>query len=176
MLPGFYWLIDGEIAGCSRPGVTQPSGRGAYRPDDGSSQARADPDDALERDLAWLRRQGIRALLSLTETPLRQEAVARHGLATLHLPVPDLHAPAPAQFTRALGFIDGQRALGRPVVVHCLAGQGRTGSILAAYRIRGGATPEEALRELRAICPGAVDNAEQEQALHAFARRRDWIV
>lgn len=175
MLPGFYWLIDGAIAGCSRPGVTETPGRRSWQ-DDGPGQAQADAGDALEQDLMWLRRQGIRAVLTLTETPLAEEAVARHELAALHLPVPDLHAPAPDQFTRALGFIDLQRALGRAVVVHCLVGQGRTGTILAAYRIRGGASPEEALRELRVLCPGAVGSSEQEQALHAFARRRDWIV
>ena len=175
MLPGFYWLIDGAIAGCSRPGVTETPGQRSRR-DDGDDRGEVDPGEALDRDLTWLRRQGIGAVLSLTETPLAEGAVARYDLAALHLPVPDLHAPAPEQFTRALGFIDLQRALGRAVVVHCLVGQGRTGTILAAYRIRGGATPEEALRELRAICPGAVGSSEQEQALHAFAHRRDWIV
>ena len=64
----------------------------------------------------------------------------------------------------------------RRVAVHCLMGQGRTGSILAAYLIRAGATPEDALARLRAVCPGAVENPTQERALQEFARRRDWII
>lgn len=164
---GFYWLIEGALAGCPRPG------RGG-RANDGAP-ARRDA-VALDEDLGWLRERGIRALLSLTETPLDAGALARHGFATLHLPVDDLHAPTPAQLHYALAFIDAQRALDRAVAVHCLVGQGRTGTVLAAHRIRAGSTPEAALAELRALSPGAIGSPAQEAALHAFARRRDWIL
>jgi len=172
VIRGFYWLIEDELAGCSRPGGRGPGrgGPGGYETPDGTALT------ALDQDLAWLRAQGIRAVLSLTETPLDEASVARHGLAALHLPVPDMHAPTPDQLMRALGFIDRQRADGLAVVVHCLVGQGRTGTILAAYRIRAGATPEEALRQVRAVCPGAVESVVQQEALRRFAARRDWIV
>lgn len=157
---GFYWLIEGVLAGCGRPGRF------------GTRDAPASLDD----DLAWLRAQGIGAVLSLTETPLTAGTLDRHGLIELHLPVDDLRAPTPWQLDAALDFIDGQRARGRSVAVHCLMGQGRTGTVLAAYLIRGGLGAEEALRELRAACPGAVAAAEQEEALRAFAARRDWLL
>jgi atypical dual specificity phosphatase len=146
----FYWLVDGELAGCSRPD--------------------------LSSDLAWLHEQGISALLTLTEKPLDADMLSTHGLQALHLPVQDLTPPTPEQFLAALEFIDLQRTQGHAIAVHCLMGQGRTGSILAAYLIRNGISPEEALRELRRICPGAVENPSQEHALAAFASRRDWIV
>jgi atypical dual specificity phosphatase len=149
-LQRFYWLVEGELAGCSRP--------------------------ALSSDLDWLHEQGITALLSLTETPLDEAMLGAHGLQSLHLPVPDLTPPTPEQFLDALEFIDLQRAQGHAVAVHCLMGQGRTGSILAAYLIRNGISSEEALRELRRICPGAVENPAQEHALAAFASRKDWIL
>jgi atypical dual specificity phosphatase len=170
MVPGFYWLIEDELAGCACPGGGQAHGRSARE------AATGEWPNALARDLAWLRRQGIGAVLSLTETPLPTEVVARQGFTLLHLPVPDLQAPTPDQFLRALAFIDRQRAQERAVVVHCLVGQGRTGTVLAAHRIRAGATPQEALRTVRALCPGAVGSPEQEQALYAFAARRDWIL
>jgi atypical dual specificity phosphatase len=85
-------------------------------------------------------------------------------------------APAPEQFDRALRFIDWQRVRGKRVVVHCKMGQGRTGVILAAYLVRLGITPAQALARVRAVCPGAVENREQEHALDAFAIRRDWII
>src|SRR5579859_2138005 len=130
----------------------------------------------LAGDLNWLHERGIRAVLSLTETPLAEGALARHGLAGLHIPVNDLTAPAPEQLDHALTFIDQHVRAGGAVAVHCLMGQGRTGTVLAAYRIRAGRAVPDALAELRAICPGAVSSPEQERALHAFARRRDWIV
>ncbi len=163
---GFYWLIEGALAGSGRPGGWR---RGAAA-DDPALLA------ALDADLAALRHRGIEAVLTLTETPLAEGALERHGLAGLHLPIDDLHAPTPEQFLQGLAFIDRQRALGRTVVVHCLVGQGRTGSILAAYLIRGGLHAPAALRQLRAVCPGAVENRDQEQALADFAARRDWLV
>lgn len=157
----FYWLIPEMLAGCSRPG-----GRRRWW----------GRDSALEEDLASLRAQGVGAVLTLTEEPLPADALARHGLDSLHLPIVDLQPPTPAQFREGLAFIDRARAAGQAVAVHCLAGQGRTGSILAAYLIRDGMSAEAALAELRAACPGAVENAAQEAALADFSARREWLV
>jgi atypical dual specificity phosphatase len=159
---GFYWLIDGVLAGCARPG-----NRGGRHPAGAA---------ALDDDLAWLRAQGVGALLSLTEEPLPNGAATRHGLDELHLPVNDLTAPAPAQLEQALAFIDRHAAQGQAVAVHCLMGQGRTGTVLAAYLIRGGHTAEAALAEVRACCPGAVGSSAQERALERWARERPWVI
>ncbi|MEA2526095.1 MAG: hypothetical protein QOF73_3322 [Thermomicrobiales bacterium] len=160
-MDGFYWLIPNCLAGCERPGR-----RGRI----------AGPVEMLDADLGWLRQQGIAAVLSLTETSLDEEALVRHGFDWLHLPVDDLTPPTPEQILASLVFIDRHRAHGRPVAVHCLMGQGRTGTVLAAYLIRGGLRPDLALAELRAICPGAVGDPRQEAALDEFAIRRDWLV
>jgi atypical dual specificity phosphatase len=115
-------------------------------------------------------------VLSLTETPLDTAALERYELESLHVPIDDMTAPVPEQFDSALRFIDWQRVRGQRVVVHCKMGQGRTGVILAAYLVRLGVTPAQALARVRAVCPGAVENREQEHALDAFASRRDWII
>ena len=94
---GFYWLIEGALAGSSRPGQ-----RERRRAVAGGEQDRAGATDALDADLAWLREQGIGAVLSLTETPLEAGALERHGLVGLHLPVDDLHPPTPAQLEQAI--------------------------------------------------------------------------
>jgi atypical dual specificity phosphatase len=164
MLQRFFWLIEGELAGSSCPGIAQPGQRGPMSSDE------------LSADLSWLRGQGIGAVLTLTEAPLLEAVVNRHGLAMLHLPVPDLHPPSTDELLRALNYIDRQRLHGRPVVVHCLMGQGRTGTVLAAYWIRGGKHPDLALQELRVLCPGAVGSPSQEEALRRFAARRDWML
>lgn len=155
----FYWVIQDQLAGCSLPGG---NGRGITT--------------TLADDLAFLRQKGIRALLSLTESPLPGAALATSDLAVLHLPVPDLHAPTPDQLAQAIAFIDRQCARSAPTAVHCLMGQGRTGTVLAAYLIRNGLTAEEALAEIRMRCDGAISAAEQAEALRVFARQRAWVV
>ncbi len=157
---GFYWLVPNVLAGCSRPG-----GRPGQNVD--STQ--------LEQDLLWLRGQEIGAILTLTETGLDLAAIERHGFANLHIPIVDMTAPTSEQIAESLSFIDQQAAMGRRVVVHCLVGQGRTGTILAAYLIRTGLSPERAISDLRIVCPHAVENSLQESALARFAEQRAWI-
>jgi atypical dual specificity phosphatase len=152
----FYWVIENVLAGCSRPG--------------------AGPDGDVDRDLAALRGHGVDALLTLTETALPWEALERHGIRGLHLPVDDFQAPTTAQMLDALAFLDEARATGSPVAVHCLAGQGRTGTVLAAYLIRGGLSSEQAIAEVRAICPGAIEASPQTAALADWAAERPWLI
>lgn len=151
----FYWVIRNVMAGCSRPGA----GGGN-----------------VDRDLETLRGHGIGALLTLTETAIAEGALERHGLVGLHLPVDDFHAPTTAQMLDALAFLDNARATGTPVAVHCLAGQGRTGTVLAAYLIRGGLSAEEAIAEVRGTCPGAIEAPPQTEALTRWAAERPWLI
>jgi atypical dual specificity phosphatase len=151
----FYWLIEGSLAGCSRPGAW------------GSN---------IDRDLAELKTNGIGAILSLTEQPLDRAALARHGIDALHIPVDDFHAPTTSQMLSALSFIDEAIAANQAVAVHCLAGQGRTGAILAAYLLRGGQSATDVIETLRAICPGAIESPPQVQALHDWAIERPWMI
>lgn len=151
----FYWIVENVIAGCSRPGA----GGGN-----------------VDRDLELLREHGIGALLTLTERPLSPGVLDRHGMAGLHLPVDDFHAPTTAQMLDALAFLDQARSSRTPVAVHCLAGQGRTGTVLAAYLIRGGISAADAIAEVRAVCPGAIESPPQTAALDAWAAHRPWMI
>lgn len=158
---GFYWLIPRVLAGSGRPG-----GRPGL----------ANERHQLAADLDWLRAQEIGAILSLTEESPDIGAILERNFAHLHIPVADMTPPTPDQLLEALEFIDRQSSNSRPVLVHCLVGQGRTGTVLAAHLIRSGLPPERAIAELRMVCPHAVENERQEQALSDFATRRDWIL
>lgn len=151
----FYWMIDGQLAGCSRPGAHGQS---------------------VASDLAALRAYGIASVLSLTETPVLAHEIEAAGLDALHLPVDDFQAPTTRQLLRALAFIDSSLAENMPVAVHCLAGQGRTGTILAAWLLRSGLSADDAIAEIRALAPGAIESTPQVAALRQWAGERPWLV
>ena len=58
------------------------------------------------------------------------------------------------------------------VAVHCLAGRGRTGTVLAAYFVHRGLPAREAIQKVRDLRPGSIEVPEQEDAIRAFERSR----
>lgn len=64
----------------------------------------------------------------------------------LHAPIKDYHLADPATVDRVVSFLREADRADEPTVVHCAAGLGRTGQLLAAWLVRGrGYDPEEAL-------------------------------
>ncbi len=52
---------------------------------------------------------------------------------------------------------------GQDIVIHCKGGLGRTGTIAARLLIEFGLNPDEAIKEVRASRPGAIETSSQEQ-------------
>lgn len=97
--------------------------------------------------------------------------MAPFNFEVLHMPVPDRHAPTPEQIDAYTAFLDEKLSAGRSVLVHCLGGYGRTGTMLVCYLIHCGAKADEALAEMRRVRPGSVDTEEQEAAVFAYEER-----
>jgi len=144
----FSWLIENELAGMSHPGH--------------------DPDAMAE---LW--DKGIRAIVTLSDDPLPRCLVEEHGFEYLHLPVENFAPPRPRQVSRFIRFCQRQLESGRPVAVHCLAGCGRTGTMLACYLVWKGMPPDKAIEEVRRRRPCSIETEQQEAAVFEYARRRD---
>jgi atypical dual specificity phosphatase len=123
-------------------------------------------------DFQWLRRQGIQLLISLTEDRPRRDWVNEAGMLVYHVPVEDMEPPTQEQLDRCVSAIT--RALDRemPVAVHCGAGLGRTGSVLAAYLVSRGMTAPAAIARIRKLRPHSIETDEQVEAIEHYARRR----
>lgn len=143
---GFAWLVPGQLAGTPLPGAVQD----------------------IDADLAALKAAGITWLITLTEQDLPQEALRRHGLSNLHLPIYSLEPPTVAQNQMLLKRMEMLLAQGQVLAVHCLGGIGRTGTVLAAWLVREGLTAVEALRRVRLIDAQYVQTAEQEEFLQRY--------
>jgi atypical dual specificity phosphatase len=66
-------------------------------------------------------------------------------------------------------FMENEIKEKRPVLVHCAAGKGRTGTILGAYLLRNqkiGA--KEAITKIRNIRPGSIQTDSQEKSLYEY--------
>jgi atypical dual specificity phosphatase len=126
---------------------------------------------ASREELDWLRRQGIEVLVSLTEDPVRRDWVNDAGLMVFHVPMEDMEAPEQEQLDRVISAITRALEHNMAVAVHCGAGLGRTGLVLASYLVAKGQAAENAIAKVRRLRPGSIETEEQVEAVREFARR-----
>jgi atypical dual specificity phosphatase len=132
--------------------------------------ALAFPDSPEELD--WLRREGIQVLLSLTEEPPPHDWVENAGLLLFHVPMIDMEPPTLEQLGRCVSAIKRANEQGMGVAVHCGAGLGRTGVVIACHFVAQGLTAENAIARVRRLRPGSIETEEQAEAVATFDAER----
>ena len=156
-----WWVIPDVLAGMPMPFV-HPERR----------LAMGGAITAYDDELPVLYSAGIRAVVSLLNIPIDKVVYQSAGFAFLWLPIADGAAPTMDQADEFVAFVNQQRAARQPVAVHCEAGIGRTGTMLAAYLISQGETAYGAIRRVRAVEPVAVETFEQMKFLGQFDERQ----
>lgn len=143
----FHWVIKDRLAGVQRPGLL------------------GDVDDELARLAAF----GIKVLVSLTEEAFDAAKLSEFGIEGVHLLVPDMGVPTiPAAVDlcqRISAWIDTRC----PTALHCRAGLGRTGTLLATALVYRGMDAVKAIERVRLVNPRYIQSEAQLRFVHEFA-------
>lgn len=123
-------------------------------------------------EFQWLREQGIQLIISLTEDPPRRSWINEAGLFLMHLPITDMQPPTQQQIDACLTAVEKANANDLGVGLHCTAGLGRTGTMLACWFVAQGMPARDAITRVRRLRPGSIETDEQSDAVMEYARRR----
>ncbi len=137
----FSWLIDNKLAGSGMPTTIA--------------------------EITWVQKQGVKSIVTMTEAPLPESWIK--DVKYLHVPTEDLSAPDIEQIDQAVEFIHERLQSEEPVMVHCAAGIGRTGTILACYLVKyHKLSAKDAIEKVRKERPGSIQSESQEIAIGLY--------
>jgi protein-tyrosine phosphatase len=105
--------------------------------------------------------QKIKAVVNCCEFDNRQDVPSQFSY--YHINVPDFGVPTDAQIDEFLTLMDLHHKKREPVVIHCVAGCGRTGQFIVAWCAKAGFIPKgtNPVDWLRAKRPCCLETKEQ---------------
>jgi len=139
----FSWIIENKLAGSAIPTSID--------------------------EVRWAIDQGIKSIITIREEPLSDKWIG--DVKYLHIMSNDMGVPEFDNLVQAIDFIHQRITNHEPVLVHCLAGLGRTGTILACYLIKyQNMSAEEATQKVREERPGSIQSYPQEEIIFRFEK------
>lgn len=139
----FSWLIEEKLAGSGMPTSFD--------------------------ELEWILNQGVKSIVTMTENALPENWVKEIGY--LHVPTPDYTAPEVDRIDMAVDFIQKKISENQAVMVHCAAGMGRAGTILACYLVKYQKySAQDAIKKVRKERPGSIQSEVQELAISYYEK------
>lgn len=139
----FSWLIEEKLAGSGMPTTFD--------------------------ELDWVLKQGVKSIVTMTENALPESWT--EDVKYLHVPTSDLTAPDMDKIDTAVDFIYERINNKEAVMVHCAAGMGRTGTVLACYLVKYHKhSAKDAIDKLREKRPGSIQSETQEIAIRLYEK------
>jgi len=145
----FSWVIDNKLAGSGTPMTSEQ-----YR---------------------WLIKNNIKSIVTVREFPLPQKWLVDNEKETIindykFVYVKDYGVPSLEVLDNIVDYINIKITKEKKtLVVHCEAGKGRTGTILAAYLLKqDNISSQDAIKKIRTLRPGSIQSKIQEEILHKY--------
>ena len=139
----FSWLIENKLAGSAIP--------------------------TSNDEVQWAVEQGIKSIVTIREVPLDEDWVK--DVNNLHVSSNDMGVPEFDDLVSAIDFIHSRITNNEPIMVHCLAGLGRTGTLLACYLVKyQKMSADDAIQKVREERPGSIQSFPQEEMIFQFAK------
>ena len=139
----FSWLIKNKLAGSAIP--------------------------TSIKEIDWVIEQGVKSIVTIREEPLDDDWIK--NVNYLHVMSNDMGVPEFDDLTNTVDFIHQRLNDEEPVMVHCLAGLGRTGTILASYLVKyENMSADEAIEKVSEIRPGSIQSYPQEEIIFRFEK------
>jgi len=139
----FSWLIENKLAGSSIPTSID--------------------------EVQWVIEQGVKSIVTVKEEPLDDDWVK--DVSYLHVHSNDMSVPEFDDLVSTVDFIHRRITNNEPVMVHCLAGLGRTGTLLACYLVKyQKMSADDAIQKVREERPGSIQSFPQEEMIFQFEK------
>ncbi len=110
-------------------------------------------------------------IVNLCDKKFFVRKIYSHNLKWIHMPIVDLKTPDHTfmdkwQTTKVL--LKNDLIEGKNIILHCMGGKGRTGTIAAILLIEFGERYKEAIKIVREKRKGAIETKEQEEFIFSY--------
>jgi len=139
----FSWILEKKLAGSAIP--------------------------TSKEEVDWLKEEGVKSIVTIREEPLEEEWL--EDINYLHIHSNDMGVPEFDDLINSVDFLHQRITNDEPVMVHCLAGLGRTGTILACYMIKyEQMSADDAIQKVRNERHGSIQSFSQEEIIFRFEK------
>ena len=139
----FSWLIQGKLAGSAIP--------------------------TSKKEVEWMQEVGVKTIVTIREEPLDANWV--NEMNYLHVLSDDMGVPSFEDLKNSVDYVHKKIQNEEPVLVHCLAGLGRTGTILACYLIKyEKMSAVDAIHHVREKRHGSIQSFVQEEIIFQYEK------